>query len=205
MNKFTKTIAAIMLIVASIIVAGCNKPDEPNNGGNNNGQNDSIVDPNNGGGNGGGGGTSQYYQVNVSASAGGSVTGGGSFLEGTMCIVTATPETDYTFAEWTEEGNFVSSLQNYSFAVMGDRSLEANFTYSGGGGNAPTGAINGLFTINASGDQVYFSQGNLRYQASTNTWQFAGQQYYYLGNVNSNISQTNGGWIDLFLCRKTGE
>ena len=29
MNKFTKPIAAIMLIVAAIIVAGCNKPDEP--------------------------------------------------------------------------------------------------------------------------------------------------------------------------------
>ena len=26
---------------------------------------------------------------------------------------------------------------------------------------APEGAINGLFTINENGDQVYFSQGNL--------------------------------------------
>ena len=51
MNKFTKAIAAIMLIVAAIIVTGCNKPDEPNNGGNNNGQNDSIVNPNDNGGN----------------------------------------------------------------------------------------------------------------------------------------------------------
>ncbi len=32
MNKFTKSIAAIMLIVAAIIVSGCNKSDEPNNG-----------------------------------------------------------------------------------------------------------------------------------------------------------------------------
>ena len=39
MNKFTKAIAAIMLVVAAIIVAGCNKPDEPNNGGNNGGGN----------------------------------------------------------------------------------------------------------------------------------------------------------------------
>ena len=31
MNRFTKTIAAVMLIVAAIIVAGCNKPDEPKN------------------------------------------------------------------------------------------------------------------------------------------------------------------------------
>lgn len=42
MNKFTKAIAAIMLIVTAIIIAGCNKPDEPNNCGNN-GNNDGDV------------------------------------------------------------------------------------------------------------------------------------------------------------------
>ena len=29
------------------------------------------------------------------------------------------------------------------------------------------GAINGKFTINADGDQVYFAQGNLQYHATT--------------------------------------
>lgn len=194
MKRVLKAAAAILLMM--VFAVGCNKPDEPNNGGDNVGQNDSIVDPNNGGNNGGGngGGNNQYYQVSVSASVGGSVTGGGSYLEGDTCTVSAIPEANYAFADWTENGSSVSSLQNYSFAVTGDRSLEANFIES----NAPTGAINGLFTINANGDQVYFSQGNLRYQASTNIWEFAEQQYYYLGNSNSNISQTNGGWIDLF-------
>ena len=60
-----------------------------------------------------------------------------------------------------------------------------------GNGNVPVGAINGLFTINANGDQVYFSQGNLQYQASSNIWRFAENQYDYIGNANSN-------WIDLF-------
>ena len=64
--------------------------------------------------------------------------------------------------------------------------------------NAQTGALNGLFTINEDGDQVRFSQGNLQYQASTNTWQFAEHQYDYVGDANSNISQTYSGWIDLF-------
>ena len=64
--------------------------------------------------------------------------------------------------------------------------------------NIPTGAINGKFTINADGDQVYFSQGNLQYQASTNTWKFADNQYDYVGSANSNISSTYSGWIDLF-------
>ena len=65
-------------------------------------------------------------------------------------------------------------------------------------GEVPTGAINGKFTINADGDQVYFSQGNLQYQASTDTWRFAENQYDIIGNANSNISPTYDGWIDLF-------
>ena len=69
---------------------------------------------------------------------------------------------------------------------------------SGGGGNAPTGAIDGKFTINNNGDQVYFSQGNLQYQASTDTWKFAESQYDYIGDANSNISSSYDGWIDLF-------
>lgn len=62
----------------------------------------------------------------------------------------------------------------------------------------PVGAIIGKFTINANGDQVYFSQGNLQYQASTGIWQFAENQYDYVGGANSNISSTYDGWIDLF-------
>ena len=97
MNKFTKAILAIMLIVAAIIVAGCNKPDEPNNGGN----------------------------------------------------------------------------------------------------GVPEAPIIGLFSINDS-TQVCFSPGNLQYQASTDTWRFAENQWEYIGEDNANISETYDGWIDLF-------
>jgi hypothetical protein len=41
----------------------------------------------------------------------------------------------------------------------------------------PEGIINGLFTINANGDQVYFSQGNLQYNKTTNEWSFMEHQY----------------------------
>ena len=41
----------------------------------------------------------------------------------------------------------------------------------------PVGAINGLFTINADGDQVYFSKGNLQYTKSTQMWSFMMQQF----------------------------
>ena len=69
--------------------------------------------------------------------------------------------------------------------------------------NYVTEVNRGLFTINASGDKVCFSQGNLQYQASTGTWQFAANQYDYIGNAAGNnvfgdgrASQSN--WIDLF-------
>ena len=62
---------------------------------------------------------------------------------------------------------------------------------------APQGAINGRFSVSAT-QQVYFSQGNLQYRASTGTWQFAANQYDYIGNANSNISSSYSGWIDLF-------
>ncbi|MBR1877504.1 MAG: hypothetical protein IJ814_00710 [Paludibacteraceae bacterium] len=54
------------------------------------------------------------------------------------------------------------------------------------------------FTINSNGDQVFFSQGNLRYQASTNTWRFAENQYDAIGSANSNAAADYDGWIDLF-------
>ena len=62
---------------------------------------------------------------------------------------------------------------------------------------SPVGSINGVFSVSAS-EKVYFSQGNLQYQASTGTWRFATNQYDYIGDANSNISQTYSGWIDLF-------
>ncbi len=46
--------------------------------------------------------------------------------------------------------------------------------------------------------KVRFSLGNLQYRASTGTWRFAEHQWDALGSANSNISQTNGNWIDLF-------
>lgn len=89
-------------------------------------------------------------------------------------------------------------------------------------GGIPEGAINSLFTINENGDRVYFSQGNLQYQASTNTWRFAEHQWDFVGGNESGgggvsyqydggtvyengvrcrnelISSTYDGWIDLF-------
>ena len=60
------------------------------------------------------------------------------------------------------------------------------------------GALPGAFTVNKNGDKIQFSKGNLQYQASTNTWRFAENQWDIIGEGNENISSTYDGWIDLF-------
>ena len=59
------------------------------------------------------------------------------------------------------------------------------------------GALSGLFSVGAD-KKVYFSQGNLQYRASTDTWRFAENQYDTIGVGNENISESYDGWIDLF-------
>lgn len=59
------------------------------------------------------------------------------------------------------------------------------------------GALNGVFSISPT-KKVRFSKGNLQYQASTNKWRFADNQYNIIGYDNSNISSSYNDWIDLF-------
>ena len=61
----------------------------------------------------------------------------------------------------------------------------------------PQGALSGLFSVSPT-QKVRFSQGNLQYQASTQTWRFAEGQKVFMGSANSNISDSYTGWIDLF-------
>ncbi|MBR6992352.1 MAG: hypothetical protein IKH97_09060 [Bacteroidales bacterium] len=85
----------------------------------------------------------------------------------------------------------------------------------------PIGAVDGLFTINEQGGKVYFSKGNLQYQASTKTWRFAEHQWdqvggkygmndnaRYWGNVpesdNTLASADYSGWQDLFSWGTSG-
>ena len=74
-------------------------------------------------------GGTQQYTINVSANPniGGSVTGGGTYNQGQSCTVTATPNAGYTFTNWTENGNVVSTNRSYTFTVTANRTLVANF------------------------------------------------------------------------------
>ncbi len=69
------------------------------------------------------------YSVSVSAnpSNGGTVTGGGTYYYNQSCTVTATPNTGYTFTNWMENGNVVSTNSSFSFIVNANRTLVAHF------------------------------------------------------------------------------
>jgi len=54
------------------------------------------------------------------------------------------------------------------------------------------------FSIDANGTQVVFAPANLQYQASTNTWRFAQNQWDFVGEDNKNMAETYEGWMDLF-------
>ncbi len=135
----------------------------------------------------------EFCTISVSANPtdGGTVNGEGTCAYGQSYSVHAMPNTGFYFANWTENGSVVSTDANYTFTVTDSRNLVANFTAY------PTGAINGQFSVNET-LQVLFSQGNLQYQASTNTWKFADNQFDYIGSDNNNISSSYSGWIDLF-------
>ena len=56
---------------------------------------------------------------------------------------------------------------------------------------ATEGALNGKFTINAQGDQIVFSQGNLQY---VGTWQFAENQWDFIGVGQADDNRDLFGW-----------
>lgn len=66
-----------------------------------------------------------------------------------------------------------------------------------GGGTPSEGYINHLFSTSDT-TKVWFSKGNLQYQASTNTYRFAENQLDLLREENNAVSPTNSGWIDVF-------
>ena len=53
-----------------------------------------------------------------------------TYIHGTSCTVTATPYEGYTFKNWTEDGEVVSTEAEYTFVVTEDAELVASFVAS---------------------------------------------------------------------------
>lgn len=69
------------------------------------------------------------YTVTVQASPaeGGTVSGGGTYVEGTNVTVTVQPSAWYEFVGWTEGSETASTNVSYTFQVTSNRTLTANF------------------------------------------------------------------------------
>ncbi|MBQ6307220.1 MAG: fibronectin type III domain-containing protein [Bacteroidales bacterium] len=142
----------------------------------------------------------------TTAMAGGQITsaGNGTISESGICYKTGNE--DWTCIALTATNNaFSTTLEgltpNTTYTVRAYATNEegtgygeeVSFTTLEDVPTIPEGAINGLFTINANGDQVYFSQGNLQYigSAATPYWKFADHQWEYLGdNGQGSSSET---------------
>lgn len=123
---------------------------------------------------------------------GGIVDGVGDYEYNHLCELRAIPNDGYHFKNWTyANGTYLSEDNPFQITVTGDIQLVANFT------QIPEGGIDALFSVGPS-SIVYFSRGNLQYRPSDNTFQFAENQWVFIGNNNSSISNNYPGWIDLF-------
>ena len=99
------------------------------------------------------------YGITVSANptAGGEVIGSGTYTYGASCTLTTIANEGYTFTNWTEDGNVVSTDDTYTFTVTGARTLVANFNINSyaitASANPTTGGVaigGGTYTYGSS-------------------------------------------------------
>ena len=65
--------------------------------------------------------------ASANPTAGGTVTGGGTYEKGDACTLSATAKEGYLFVNWTRNGSEVSTSATYSFIVTGSANFLANF------------------------------------------------------------------------------
>ena len=110
--------------------------------------------------------TTYTISADVDPAGAGSVSGGGSYTEGTSVTLTATNNPGYRFVGWVEGGTTVSTNTNYTFVANSNRSLTAKFekvytvtvNVSGGGtatADKTTAAAGETVTLTATPDSGY--------------------------------------------------
>ncbi len=138
--------------------------------------------------------TQNSYAVTATANptAGGTVTGAGTYNYGSTATLTATANSGYTFTNWTKNGTQVSTNATYSFTVTGAASYVANFTqqqvttyYDVTVAEVPNGTVTANKSTAASGETVTLTvtpnSGCTFY-----TW-----VVYKTGDVNTTVTVSN--------------
>ena len=105
---------------------------------------------------------SPIFKIDASAnlSNSGTITGSGDYKWGSTVSLTATPNTGYTFVNWTENDLPVSTDATYSFTAIGAKSVVAHFvlnTYATSAGVEPANSG----TVTGAGDYAHGSTVSL--------------------------------------------
>ena len=109
---------------------------------------------------------------------------------------------DMTITVYAHMAGAAQGARNFTFThtdshVALDRNvmMTARINLSTNGGRT-TEDTKGRFSVGEN-RWVVFAQGNLQYNAGTNTFRFAHNQYDLIGDDNSDIASDYSGWIDL--------
>lgn len=106
----------------------------------------------------------------------------------------------FNSSSMTGEMTFLRGIKPASYYSNSGSALEVAASEGSG--------IPGTFSVSAT-KKVFFSKGNLQYQASTGTWRFAENQYDYIGSAvgnttNGDARATQSNWIDIFSWATSG-
>lgn len=151
----------------------------------------------------------QSFTVSVLANPaeGGTVTGNGIYEQGQDCTVSAAAQNWYFFANWTENGEVVSTEAIYSFTVDGNRNLIANFEVPSIGGHAyvdlglPSGTLWAICNVGADSPERYgdyFAWGETQPKSTYNwsTYQYCNGSNNTLTKYSNNSNYGNEGYTD---------
>lgn len=127
------------------------------------------------------------YTLNTIAGTGGSVSGGGSYLENSNVTITATANTGYTFSSWSGDTGCAGSI-SHAISVSGNLSCTANFNLN-----------NYTITLNTSGSGSYINcaveNANCTFTGTSNVRYGAYSNWSYKYGITS-IACTNANFGD---------
>lgn len=113
------------------------------------------------------GGTVCSVTAGTMPADGGTITGGGTYADGSEVTLVATARGGYAFSNWTENAAVVSTSPSYTFPGHGDHALVAKFSVVGAANTVTTGSLpsNGGST---GGDGAYATGSSATVVATAN-------------------------------------
>ena len=131
----------------------------------------------------------------------GSVNGGGTYMDRSICTVSATANEGFTFVCWSDNGLMVSTETTYSFIVSGNRNLVAFFYDYNFDLGLPSGTLWATCNVGADtpegyGDHFAWGETQPKDNYGWNTYQYCNGSSSSLTKYCSNSSYGNNGFTD---------